>query len=59
MTMVTRSIASQLASDGLRQHMYTAGAEVAEFCSVPGEWCWSSSECCSGWCAWTFHCALK
>jgi hypothetical protein len=57
--MTTTSIAGQLATDGLRQHLYAQPTTVAEACKVPGEWCFSSSECCSGWCAWTFHCALK
>jgi len=57
--MVTQSIVSRLADDGLRQHVYAAPTAVAEACSANGSWCWSSGDCCSGWCAWSFHCGWK
>lgn len=57
--MVNSSIVSLIATDGLQQHMYASSTEVAELCKPNGEWCLSSSECCSGWCNWLFRCEWR
>ncbi|GAA2986403.1 hypothetical protein [Actinokineospora diospyrosa] len=57
--MGTATITERLATDGLQQHLFAAPSTVAEACKPPGAWCWSSSECCSGYCSWSFHCGLR
>jgi hypothetical protein len=57
--MTAPSVASRVARGALRQHLYATSAQVVEECKPPGDWCWSSSECCSGYCSWAFHCGLR
>jgi hypothetical protein len=55
--MSTVPITAQLASDGLRQHMYAQSNAVSEACKGWGYSCWFSSECCNKfWCSWNFIC---
>lgn len=54
--MTITPIGARLASDGLQQHLFTAPTTVAALCKPYGVSCFSSSECCSGWCSWKFIC---
>ncbi|MFD5661712.1 hypothetical protein [Streptomyces hirsutus] len=41
------SIASQLAGNGLQQHLYSEPTAVAEECRMAGYSCWFDSDCCN------------
>lgn len=46
-TLPTTSIASQLAGNGLQQHLYSEPTAVAEECRMAGYSCWFDSDCCN------------